>query len=234
MNEPINETIPGLKEFIERTLVSPYSSFISSLPESYQLIFNIFIYVILIALYSIFVFEFYRFLARKNILKLNLSKYNTSTRPFLKKLFATLLFLAEYIIILPILVFFWFTILAFLLLLLSKDQPIQQIFLISAAVVGAIRITSYFREDLSRDLAKMFPFTVLAIFLLSPDFLEFTSLMEKLMEIPSFVTHIFFYLVFVICFEILMRGVYTLVFLFKRPEEQAMEEAEEAIKEEEE
>ena len=220
--------------FLQENLVTPYSSFINSLPESYQLIFNIFVYVILIALYSIFVFEFYRFLARKNIIRLNLSKYNTSDHPFLKKFLAALFFLLEYLIILPVLVFFWFVVLAFMLLLLSESQSVNQILLISAAIVGAVRITSYFKEELSRDLAKMFPFTVLTIFLLSPDFLRFTSVLEKLLEVPLFLTHTLFYLVFVILFEIFIRGVYTLTFLFKRPEEQEMEEVEEALKEGEE
>jgi hypothetical protein len=223
----------GLKGLIESMIVNPYTSFLNSLSESNQLIFNVFIYVILIALYSIFVFEFYRLLARKNILRLNLSKYNTSTHPTFKKFFTTVLFLVEYMIILPVFVFFWFTILSFLLLLLSKDQPVQQILLVSASIVGAIRVTSYFKEDLSRDLAKMFPFTVLVIFLLSPNFLVFTSVVEKLLEVPSFFHHIFFYLVFVICFEIFIRFVYTIVFLFKKPEQQAVEEVEEAIKSQE-
>lgn len=220
-----------LENFVETALTNPYSSFLNSLPEHYRIFFNIFVYTILIALYSIFVFQFYRFLARKNIIKLNLSQYNRSQHPFFKKFFATLFFSIEYIIILPILVFFWFAILAFLLLLLSKDQPVNQILLVSAAVVGAIRITSYFNEDLSRDLAKIFPFTVLVIFLLSPNFLEFTPVISKLSEIPFFLNHILFYLIFVIIFEIIIRGIYTITFLFKRPEEQEIEEIEEKIEE---
>ena len=220
----------ALQEFIQQVLVDSYNSFTSSLPESYQLILNIFIYTILIALYSIFVFEFYRFLARKNIITLNLSQYNTSNYPALKKFFAALFFLIEYIIILPALVFFWFAILAFLLLLLSKGQSVAQILLVAAAVVGAIRVTSYFREDLSRDLAKMFPFTVLAIFLLGPNFLDFSSVIEKLLEVPLFLNNIVFYLIFVIAFEIFIRFIYTIVFLFKHPEEQKMQEIEEGIK----
>ncbi len=219
--------------FVQETLVNPYSNFINSLPASYQIVFNIFTYVILIAIYAIFVYEFYRFLARKNIMRINLSKYNTSSHPFFKKFFAALFFLLEYIIILPILVFFWFAVLAFMLLLLSEDQQVSQILLVSAAIVGAVRVTCYFKEDLARDLAKMFPLTVLSIFLLSPDFLRFSSIIEKLVEVPLFLTQILFYLVFVICFEIFIRAVYTLTFLFKRPEEQEMEEVEEALKDEE-
>ena len=127
----------------------------------------------------------------------------------------------------PLLVFFWFAILAFLLLLLSKDQSVAQILLVAAAVVGAIRVTSYFNEDLSRDLAKIFPFTVLVIFLLSPNFLDFSTVIGKLLEIPSFLNNILFYLIFVISFEILIRFFYTIFFLFKHPMEQEMQEIEE-------
>ncbi len=228
----MNETAMSFENLLENMIVNPYVSFLNSLPESHRLVLNISMYLFLISIYSIFVFEFYRLLAKKNILRLNLSRYNTSTHPTLKKLIATLLFLLEYIIILPIFVFFWFTVLSFLLLLLSKDQPVNQILLISAAVVGAVRVTSYFREDLSRDLAKMFPFAVLTIFLLSPNFLEFASVLRKLSQIPYFINHIFFYLVFVTFSEIVIRLLYTLVFFFKRPEEQSVEELEEAMKEE--
>lgn len=221
-----------LQDFVMDSLVNPYKDFLGSLPNSYQLLFGIFVYVVLIALYSIFVFQFYRFLARKNILKLNLSKYNKTDKPLLKKFFATILFLLEYVIILPLLVFFWFAVLSLLLLLLSKDQPVRQILLVSAAIVGAIRVTSYFNESLSQDLAKMFPFTALAIFLLSPDFLDFSLVIGRLIEIPSLLYHVFFYLIFVICFEIFIRVVYTIAFLFKQPEEQEMEELEEAVEEE--
>jgi len=229
----MNETTSELGGIIQENIVNPYSSFINSLPESYQIIFNIFIYVILIALYGIFVFEFYRFLARKNILRINLSKYNTSTHPFLKKFFAALFFLIEYVIILPVLVFFWFVVLAFMLLLLSESKSVNQVLLVSAAVVGAIRIISYLSEEMAKEVAKLFPLTVLSIFLLSPDFLSFGSVLEKLAQVPLFLTQIFFYLIFVIFFEIFIRAVYTLTFLFKRPEDQEIEEVEEAIKDQE-
>ena len=212
-------------------LGSSYSSFMNTIPENYRIFLDIFIYVLLIAAYSIFVFQFYRFLARKNIIVLNLSQYNTSEHSFFRKFLAVIFFLIEYVIILPILVFFWFAILSLLLLLLSEQQSVQQILLISAAIVGAIRITSYFKEDLSRDLAKMFPFTVLVIFLLSPNFLEFSSVLDKLTQIPLFLQEILFYLIFITIFEVFIRVVYTIAFLFKHPQEQEVEEINEKVKE---
>ena len=117
----------NLTSFIVDPISESYLSFVNSLPSHYQILLSIFIYVVLIALYSIFVFEFYRFLARKNIITLNLSQYNTSNHPFFKKFLATIFFLIEYIIVLPVLVFFWFAVLSFILLLLSRDQPLSQI-----------------------------------------------------------------------------------------------------------
>ncbi len=221
------------EEFVETTLVNPYSNLVASLSEPYQILLNIFMYTILIAIYSIFVFEFYRFLARKNLIQLNLSQYNRSKHSFFNKFLEAVFFLVEYVIILPILVFFWFAILALLLMLLSKEQPVSQILLISAAIVGAIRVTSYFKEDLSKDLAKMFPFTVLVIFLLSPNILKFLPVIEKLTQIPYFLNHILIYLIFIIVFEILIRFIYTFIFLFKNPQEQKEQEIEEKVEEEE-
>jgi len=205
----------GIISTIVNGFVDAYTSIVSSLPDSYGPVINIFLYTILIVGYSIFVFQFYRFLARKNIIKINLNQYNRSEHPLFKKLFAMLFFFLEYIVILPILAFFWFAVLAFILMLLSENQPLSQILLVSAAVVGAIRVTSYFKEDLSRDLAKMFPFTVLAIFLLSPDFLEFTPIVDKLSEIPAFFSHIVTYLVFIVILEIIIRIFYSISLLFR-------------------
>jgi len=138
----------------------------------------------------------------------------------------------EYIVILPALVFFWFAVLAFLLLLLSKEQTLQQILLVSAAIVGAVRVTSYFSEEISRELAKLFPLTAIVIFLLSPSFLDL-GLLAKLSELPLSLNHILIYLIFIIGFEIFIRIIYTIVFLFKSPEEQQIEEVEESLKESE-
>jgi hypothetical protein len=37
--------------------------------------------------------------------------------------------------------------------------------LVATSVVGAVRVISYFSEDLARDVAKMLPFAVLGVFL---------------------------------------------------------------------
>jgi len=58
-------------------------------------------------------------------------------------------------------VFFWFMVLSLLMIMISKVPDLGQIFQISIALVSVIRITAYYNEDLSRDLAKMLPFALL-------------------------------------------------------------------------
>jgi len=158
-----------------------------------------------IVLYSVFVFYFYRFLAKKNIIELNLNQYNQSANPTLVKLFAALFYVIEYIIILPILTFFWFSILSILLLLLSKELAIGTILLISAALVASVRITAHVSEDLSKDLAKMLPFTLLAIAITTSVFFDINALLSRAKEIPSLFSNLPYYLIFIIATELIMR-----------------------------
>lgn len=158
-----------------------------------------------IVIYSVFVFYFYRFLAKKNIIELNLNKYNQYQNPTIVKLFAAIFYVIEYIILLPVLTFFWFAVLSVLILLLSKGLDIATVLLISAALVASVRITSYVSESLSKDLAKMLPFTLLAIAITSPGFFEMSTLFARVKEIPSLFSHVPYYLIFIAATEIIMQ-----------------------------
>ena len=176
---------------------------------------NLVIFTVLIAAYAFFVWKFYKFLARKNILYLNLTKYNKTTHAFRNKVVHSALFLAEYAIILPVIVLIWFVILGVFLIVLSKEQSIQQILLITAAIVGATRISSYISEPLAKDLAKLLPFTIIVFFIMTPNFFSLTELVPRFLEIPSFFEHIVFYLVVILIIEIILRTGNTIVDLFR-------------------
>ena len=53
--------------------------------------------------------------------------------------------------------------------------------MIATSVVGSVRILSYWTEELSRDVAKMLPFAVLGVFLVSSISVEFSEF-EELVE----------------------------------------------------
>lgn len=188
-----------------QTLNSLSTDISINIPENYSIAATFLIYFVLIALYSVFIWKFYRFLAKRDIIALNLFQYNRSKHPILSKVLASLFYIAEYIVVIPVLVLFWFSVLGFFILLISENQTAAQVSLIAAAVVGAVRFTSYVSEDLSRDVAKLFPFTILAIFLISPGFFSLSSLFTRILEVPLFFKNILIYLTIVAVLEIIIR-----------------------------
>ena len=195
----------AINNITNEALNNSLNSISSLFPEPYKSYLILGIFILLISIYSIFVWKFYRFLAKRDLLELNLNQYNNSDHPFLKKFFEVLLFIAEYIIILPVVVFFWFFVISIILLLLAKEHSISNILLISATMVGAVRISAYYNEDLSKDLAKLFPLTVLAVAFLTPNFFDLNDTISKISEIPNLFTNIIFYLIAIVILEFVLR-----------------------------
>ena len=78
------------------------------LPSWAQTFLNLFLWSLLLVIYAIFIWKFYRWIARKDILKLNLSKFNSLDHAVFAKVFGMLIYFIEYLVILPIVVFLWF------------------------------------------------------------------------------------------------------------------------------
>jgi len=190
-----------------------FTVFNNNVPETYKPFVIVGFFTILIAVYAILAWVFYRFLAKRDLLELNLGQYNKSQHPFLFKIFAVLLYLLEYMIVLPLFVFLWFGILAIFILRLSTEQVVSQILLISACVVAATRLISYFNQDLSRDIAKVFPFTILAVFLIDPTSFSMQAIINSMKEIPALFNPILNYLLFVVFLESFMRLIFLLTHL---------------------
>ena len=172
------------------------------------------IFIAAMGIYSVFIFKFYRFLARKDIIEIDLEKHNNANHWFIKKVFSGILYLIQYVILVPIFIFFWFAFLALLLVFLAKNQTIDQVLLVSMATVGTIRILSYYSEDLSKDLAKMLPFALLGVFIIDATFLNIENIFLSLNEIPDRLYTLIYYFVFIVLLEFLMRFLYLISNLF--------------------
>ena len=118
-----------------------------------------------IVLYSTFVFKFYRFLAKKDLIDADFSQYSQGFTGFMKRLIDGLLLIVQNILFAPFLISFWVLILAVILTVLSGGDDLYWNVLVATSVVGSVRVISYFSEDLARDVAKMLPFAVLGVFL---------------------------------------------------------------------
>ena len=72
---------------------------------------------------------------------------------------------------------------------------------------AATRITSYYKEDLSQDIAKILPLAVIGIFVVDPTFFSLDIAIGRFYEVPSLVPLLIQYLVFIIVMEFVFRVV---------------------------
>jgi hypothetical protein len=191
--------------------------------EIYTTLKPLIIFILAMSAYSIFIFKFYRFLAKKDIIELNLKKkYSRGKHYLTKKFFSIGLYTLEFIILLPVFIFFWFAVLATLLIFLTKGGSVETILLVAMAVVGTVRVTSYYNEDLSKDLAKMLPFALLGVLLIDISFFDLESSLSLVDNITLHLELMMYYLGFIIVLEIIARGIYNLlkmIFEFDKEEE---------------
>ena len=205
-----------------------FQNIVNSIPEDQKIFVSLVIYTFLISIYSIFIWKFYTFLASREIIQLNLKQYNYSNHRILEKVYAIILFTLEYLIILPFLVVFWFAILSVFLLVLSESKNTEQILLISAAIITSTRITSYVNEDLSKEMAKILPFTVLAAFILGSSVINASDILTKISNIPSLFGNILIFLIFIFFIEFIFRCLYSIVELFRSDDEEEEDPEEES------
>lgn len=72
----------------------------------------------------------------------------------------------------------------------------------------AIRISAYYKEDLARDLAKMIPFAILAIFLSTGVFFTLEQLQDRVSELVPFLLTVVQFVIIAIVVEAILRGIY--------------------------
>ncbi len=198
----------GLFDSVSNFFLGEYHNILASVPLWVQKVINLAILIILIVLYALFIWKFYKFVSKKNIMDLDLKKYNTSEHPLLSKLFGGLLYLLEYLIIMPFLLFFWFIVFTIFLILLTEEVGVTSIITLSAAVIGAIRVLAYFEkgeQKISQEIAKLLPFTLLAISMITVNFFNFERIIGNIKELPLFLDQIGIYLLFILSLEIILR-----------------------------
>ena len=208
-----------------------YKEFLAFLPPYLGNFVNFLLLVLLVVLYSIIIWKFYRFVSKKNIIELNLNQYNRSEHPFFTKVFAAILYFLEYIIILPFIIFLWFGVFTLFLIFLTENLEVNALLLVSATIVAAIRMTSYYKEGLAKDLAKLLPFTLLAISLLNPNFFDIERILSHFSSLPLFFNKILIYLLFIIILEMILRFFDFIFSLFGLEEVPKTEEDRESEKE---
>ncbi len=200
-----------------------------SLNEAINLLRPAAIFAVGVAIYAVVIFNLYRFMSRRNIFNLDFSKYEESRHAALRKTLHFFFYVAKYILLFPLFAFFWFGVLVVMVAFLSKTKEVEDLLLIAMAVLTAVRVTSYYTEDLSRDIAKMLPFALLGIFLIDLNYFDLSTSTELLNRVGAEWESIFYYWIFVVLLELVLRVTEpyfkALYNSFRRPPRQLPEQA---------
>lgn len=161
----------AFENFSDLTSTFSLKSILSGDPSAFLPIFYL---VVSIAIYSIVIWHFYRFIARRDCLTIH-SVTHPKVVGFLK-----------YFFVFPFIAFLFFLGFSLMMLFLTRDYEILAVLSTSFAVIVAIRITAYYSRDLSKDVAKMLPFALLGLFLVTPTYFSFEEIIDKIYLLPEF------------------------------------------------
>ena len=190
-------------------------SFEKILSGDFSGVISLFYIALLIAIYSVVIYHFYRYIARRDCFKPS-KREHTKTVGFFK-----------YFCLFPVIAVIFFIGFSMMLLFMAKDISLDTVLSTSFAIVIAIRICSYYTEDLSRDVAKMLPFALLGIFLVSPSYFIWEDITNKVNLLPELVNVATRYILFIIIVEWILRALLTVKCTIFPPKEEAVaEEAE--------
>lgn len=181
------------------------ASYISDALNQSRLLVGIIVYVGFILVYSGFFWNFNKIISKKDFYTYFLENYSDDKNDGFGKAMKWILKFIKYTIIFPAVILFWFLVFALFLLFLSKNNDISNVLLISAAMIISIRILAFSQEDLSRNVAKIIPFTLLAIFIINPSFSDSAGFLDKLSLVKDLVSNSLDLMIFIFITEIILR-----------------------------
>ncbi|MFH0876548.1 MAG: hypothetical protein V1859_11530 [archaeon] len=169
---------------------------------------NFAMYSIAVLLYVIVIWHFYQQLSKKNLFEEKIKHPESVKRGILHSLWHLIIFLFKYLLVFPLISFLWFLILSGFLLFLSKSSNVTQILMMATTVIAASRMSAYYKEDLSKDVAKLIPLTLLGVFIVDPTYFSLEDTISKFNSIPLFIHVIIQSLLFLVIIEFSLHIVY--------------------------
>jgi len=184
-----------IMEFEKISALLPRSSLQEILFGDTSEIASVIYFIVMISIYALIIWHFYRFLARRDCFS-----HNNTAHPRLSNML-------KYMFFFPVVAFLFFIGFSLLLLFITKDYDIPILLSTAFAMVAAIRIVAYYNEDLSRDLAKMLPFALLGLFIVDPQYFSYEDIISKISAIPMFLTLCIKYIIYIVFMEWVLRVV---------------------------
>ena len=158
-------------------------------------------YSIGMVIYGFFIWNFYRFIARREMIPVCLEKYQSSGR----KAVGVIAYVFKYVIVFPLVILVWFVVYSTFLFFMAPDIPVGHVFLIVISLVVTVRISAYYKEDLAKDFAKLIPFALLGIFITSNVFFTPNDVIDRAYGFLPFLGKILGFVIYAIIVETVLR-----------------------------
>jgi hypothetical protein len=163
------------------------------------------LFVLGMVVYCIFIFSFYKQVSKRLLFGFKEQDCSRSKHPRFMKVWCRFTYALKYLFGAPVFLFLWFAFIAALLLLMQRDIPVNTALLIAFALLATIRITAYYDEELSIDVAKILPLALLALFLVDMDLIQLPIFVNKLKEVGLYLNTLVIYFLFTVVLELLLR-----------------------------
>ncbi len=161
-----------------------------------------------LAVYTILIFNFYRFVSKRDIFERHLSFSHPGVVGLLEDIILGLLRVVKYGILFPIVSFVWFLGFASLLFLIVQNQTLEQTTLVAIALIAGTRILSYYNQDAAQELAKTVAIVILGAALIEPNFFHFDQLYQRILALPALGITLLHFVVYLSALELLLRFLY--------------------------
>ena len=158
-----------------------------------SMLFSLMYLVISLALYSIMIWYFYRFIAQRDCFSVDHYRHPVAVSCL------------GYFLLFPIVATLFFTGFAMILIFLTRNFEIPELLATSFVLVVAIRFTAYYSEDLSKDVAKMLPFAVLGLVVVNPTFFNYEDILVTINTLPEFFNLALQLILFIVLIEWTLR-----------------------------
>ena len=127
--------------------------------------FAFLLFIIGIAIYSLFIWYFYRFISKRDLFPKVF--YGITYRNENESIAKIIGYASLYVLGFPVIIFAWFAVLTFFVFFISDNMPFNIAIFVSMAIIGVVRILSYYREDSAKEVAKNVPYAILGFLLTS-------------------------------------------------------------------
>jgi NADH:ubiquinone oxidoreductase subunit 3 (subunit A) len=128
----------------------------------------------------ILVLQFSKHLSRRDLFRLDLSKYEDKGP---KKVMGIILYVLKYLVMFPLFTVFWGALFFFFLLIMVSEESYGNVLFFATIVIAIIRAVAYYHEGYAEELAKALPLWLLVTVLLDPHILGKVTFSINLSEL---------------------------------------------------